>query len=404
MDGDAADLVDAVLAVDRVGRLERPRGERAGHEERLHDRPGLEAVAHDPIAAPVDVALGVVVRVVPGDARQREDLARRGIDDGEGAALRLVGAHRRVELALGHVLDALVDREDDVVALEGLGLLASLEDEAPAPVAQAADLLDLAAQVFVEGELEPVLALRVGRHEPEDGARQLAAGVVAVALAFDGETPDGVGLALRVSQIADRLGLVAGDATLDPREPPARRQLGVDVVRVEGERFGDPGGGVAQRRLLGRVAFDAAEELDGVGAHARDFDAHGERRAVAVVEGAPLRLDVQAALALLLGHVAPLGGVFDLDAPGAGDDAAEGEAHDAAKDPHARADPPSATGVEVLHGSAPFRPTAVGGCATGAASFAAVCGRAGSATIRSGGGGSIPRSVRATISTRSGVL
>src|ERR1019366_2058214 len=136
-------------------------------------------------------------------------------------------------------------------------------------------------------------------------------------------------------------------------------------------------------------------ELDRVRAHARHLDAHGERRAVAIVERAALRLDVQTTLSLLFGHVSPLGRVFDLNAPGARDDPAEGEAHDPAEDPHARTDPPSATGIEVLHGSAPLSPTAAGaGAAVMAPSLAAVCGRAGRATMRSGGGGSIPGSVR----------
>ena len=234
---------------------------------------------------------------------------------------------------------------------------------------------------------------------------ELATRIVAVPFALDRQAVDGVRLALGVAEVADRFGLVAADASLEPHEAPARRELAVDVGRVERERLADARRGVAHRRLLGGVALDGPEQLHGVDADARDLDADGQRRAIAVVDGAALRLDVQAALPLLLGHVAPLGAVLDLDAPGARDDASERETHHAAEDPHARADPPSATGIEVLHGSAPFSPTAAGAGAAGTApSLAAVCGRAGRATMRSGGGGSIPRSVRATISTRSGVL
>jgi hypothetical protein len=344
-------------------------------------------------------------------AREREDLSRAGIDDDERAALRLVGVHRRLDLALGDVLDPLVDGQDDVVSLQRLPLVAAaLEDEAAAPVAQAMDLLDLAAQVLVERELEPVLALRVGGHEPEERAGELAPRIVAMALALDRQTVDGVWLLLGIAEVAHGLRLVAVDAALDPREAMARRELGVEVGRVERERLADARRRVAQSGFLRRVAVDAAEQLHRVDADARDLDADRERCPVAVEDGAPLRLDVQAALALLLGHVPPLGAVLDLDAPGARDDAAEGDAHDAAQDPHAGADPSGAAGVEVSHGGpsrggAPFIPTTGAGSAeadeTGGT---AAMGSAGMATIRSGGGGSMPSSERATISTRSGVL
>ena len=85
----------------------------------------------------------------------------------------------------------------------------------------------------------------------------------------------------------------------------------------------------------------------------------------------------------------------------------ETEAHEAAEQPHADADPAGAAGVEVLHGSpwrgdggAPLRPR-TGGPLSPAAACAGI---AGIATMRSGGGGSMPSRDRATISTRSGVL
>ncbi len=355
--------------------------------------PGSKRSVIGTVAPVVGLALGVVVRVVPGDAREGEDLAREGIDHDEGAALRLVGVHRRVDLALGDVLDPLVDREGDVVALKGLALAAALEDEAAAPVAQAVHLLDLAAQVLVERELEPVLALRVGGHETQQRPGELAAWIIAMALALDRQAMNGVRLALRIAEVAHRLGLVSADATLDPHEAPSRSELGVDLGGVERERFPDARGGVAHGRLLRSVAVHAPQQVRDVDADARDLDAHRERSPIAVVDGAPFRLDVQAALPLLLGHVAPLGAVLDLDTPRARDDGAEREAHDPAEDAHARADPPGTTGVEVLHGSpcregggAPLRPR-TGGPLSPAAACAGI---AGMATIRSGGGGSMP--------------
>ena len=61
----------------------------------------------------------------------------------------------------------------------------------------------------------------VGRDEAEDRPGELAARVVAVPLAFDGEAADGVRLLLRVAEVADGVGLVARDAALDPDEAVA---------------------------------------------------------------------------------------------------------------------------------------------------------------------------------------
>ena len=73
-----------------------------------------------------------------------------------------------------------------------MALARALEDQAPAPVAQAAHVLDFPAQILVEGQLEAVLAETVGCHEPEDGPGELAAGVVPVTLSLDRQAADGV--------------------------------------------------------------------------------------------------------------------------------------------------------------------------------------------------------------------
>ena len=149
MDRHPGDLVDAVLAVDRVGGLERPRRQGTGDQERLHDGAGLEPIGHGAVAARVGIARGVVVWVVTGHAREGEDLPALRVDDDEGAALRLVRAHAASSLSLGDVLDPFVDREDDVVPCEGVGVVGAVENEAPASIAQAVDLFHLPAQVVV---------------------------------------------------------------------------------------------------------------------------------------------------------------------------------------------------------------------------------------------------------------
>ena len=61
-----------------------------------------------------------------------------GIHHHGRSAVGLVGPHRRIELALGRVLDALIDGEVDVVPGERLLVLDALaEEQAARAIAQA---------------------------------------------------------------------------------------------------------------------------------------------------------------------------------------------------------------------------------------------------------------------------
>ena len=169
--------------------------------------------------------LAVVVRVVARARREREDLARVRVDDHDRRALGLVGPLRGVELLLGDVLDALVDGQGDVVALERL-LVARPLAKMSRPLRSRRPFTSSTwpREILVERELEAVLALAVGRDEAEDRPRELAPGVVAVPFSFDREAVDGHGLLLRVAELAHGSRLVARDASLDPDEAlPAAR-------------------------------------------------------------------------------------------------------------------------------------------------------------------------------------
>ena len=294
------------------------------------------------------------------------------------------------------MLDGRVDAEHDVVT--GQRLLVPLrlgEQQATRAVAEPTHLFDAAFQLFIEGELEPVLALAIGRHKSQNGTKKLPSWVVPLALTLDGESTNGAHLLLQIAQIAQRLRLVAADAALDPEKAALGPEPRVELVRVHGE-----GGAQAQRRVLQdrglRVRrLGAVEHLEDVAAHAGDLDAHGQLGAVAIDDGPALRLDVEPALALLFCRLSPRRSVFHLHAVGARHHDAEREPHGRAQHTHADTNPLGALRIEVPHGS----PSPVT-----AASFPSCAAGAGNVMMRSGGAGSIPRSVRAMISTRSGVL
>src|SRR5262249_25255868 len=126
----------------------------------------------------------------------------------------------------------------------------------------------------------------------------------------------------------------------------------------------------------------------------------------AIVDAASLGDHVKPALALLLRHLAPLRAVLQLNAEGAGHDETEAHPHQAAQEPHAHLDPASAAGGEGLHqrsARAPAPGGAPAGLPDGGAVRAGPTARPVIGMIRSAAGGCIPRSVRATTSTRWGV-
>ena len=158
-----------------------------------------------------------------------------------------------------------------------------------------------------------------------------------------------------------------------------------------------------QRRALRVLPSTPLQHLDDVDADARHLDARGERGAVAVVDAAALRLDVEAALALVLRGLLPRRAVLDLHAVRARHEPAEAERHDPAEQAHADPDPLRARGIEVLHGSA-FACGPGSACALALARLGRTLACARIGRCDPAPGGSMPRSVRATISTRSGVL
>src|SRR5262249_19763196 len=161
------------------------------------------------------------------------DLARFGIHHDERRTLRLVRAHRDRELALGNVLDAFVDRQDDVVTGERLLVVRALgEDEATASIAEALHFVATTAKLVGERELEAVFSESVGRDEAEHRTCELATRVVATSFAFDGEALQGLRAAFRIAEIANGLRLFGGHAALQPHESLSLRELREHVVRI----------------------------------------------------------------------------------------------------------------------------------------------------------------------------
>ncbi len=143
VDRDARDLDAAVAAVEDLARLDHLLLQPRGGGDDLEDAARLEGVG-DGAVAPARARVGLVaVRVERRPPGHGEDLAGERLDDDDHARDGLGLGHRAVELALGDVLDRLVEREHDGVAL-GRGPL-GLRDRPAARVGVDDDLRRAAA-------------------------------------------------------------------------------------------------------------------------------------------------------------------------------------------------------------------------------------------------------------------
>src|SRR5690606_23105705 len=156
---------------------------------------------------------------------------------------------------------------------------------------------------------------------------------------------------------------------------------------------------------------DAAEELVGVEADARDLHRHREGAAAPIVDDAALRLDAEPPLSLLLCELTPMGPVHDHQVPARRDHQPQAQAEDAAPHPQAHADPLARLGPDAValgrgrRGGSPAPTHGVLRSATVASSFGSepTSGSVPAGKMRSTLGSSMPSRARPTRSTRSGV-
>jgi hypothetical protein len=172
----------------------------------------------------------------------------------------------------------------------------------------------------------------------------------------------------------------------------------LDLVRVELESACAMRTDASCTMAFWRLGLvDAAQQLDDVRRDARHLDADGERRPVAVVDAPALRLDVKPPLTLVLGGLTPRGAVVDLHAVRAGDDTTQAQRHDSTEDSHAEAHPFRALGGQVPHGPPLHALLGLRGLDGPRSAGPRLCRARGRTTTRSGDGGSMPSSVRATM-------
>ncbi len=134
-------------------------GERGGHDERLDAGSGLENVGGGAIAVQPGLELFAVIGVVGGLIHHGQHFARVDVDDDDGTGLRAVLLHRRLQFAIGEILNAQVDAGDEIAARPGRANALDVLHVAPVQVLNDALGAILAVQQLIVAELEALLAL-----------------------------------------------------------------------------------------------------------------------------------------------------------------------------------------------------------------------------------------------------
>ena len=239
-------------------------------DERLDARARLEDVGGRAIAIARGGNLIAIVRVVRRLVHHREHFARVDVEHDDGAALRLLLLHRRLQLAIREILNPQVDARDQVFAGPRRADALDIFDGAAIAVLDHALLAGLRAEPAVVGELEPFLAdvvVLLGEAEQVAGdfARRIEALILAQQIhAWDLQLRDVRCIARpHVAHQVDELAIeIAGD---DLRQP----------LLVAVERFGET-----------RNLIRGAHHFRRAGPHGVDGRARRQRLAVAVIDAA----------------------------------------------------------------------------------------------------------------------
>ena len=374
----AVPLPDAILAVERLVRIEHPRVEGGSHDEALDGRPGLELVL-DAAVAPQSRIAARLVRIERRIRGEREHRSALHVHHRHPSGGRAGGGDRARQLAFGRELDGGVDRQRHARSRQLGRIGCSLSEDGRA--ARITDRLDgnrLASQQRVQLPFQSLLTAVLPdepEHVPGEGALRIES--LRFVHQLDSVEPQ---------RRHARRGRVV-DAPPQPDEMLVTGEPRLHAGAVHAQDPGEPVGG--------RGAFAHAAESARVREDRVDVLGHGQRRSASIGDRSAPRRPFDLAPGLVARQSREARSVEKLHFGGARDDQgkssekAQRDERQAEPHPPARLPVRAAPGMphetsyleatmEVLEWSAP--PT--------------------STMIRSGGGGPMPRRARARSSIR----
>ena len=243
--------------------------QRRRDDEWLHCRAGLDQVGQGAVAAEGRLDVAARVGVERGLVDHGQHLASLHVQHDHGAGPGAVLADGGLELAVGQVLDAPVDRQGQVTARLRLVQQLDIFHHMAKTVTDDTLLARLARQPVVKGQLQTLLATVVDVGEAQHMRHGLAVGIEAAELALAGHAGDA-----QAKHLGGRVRVhVAAQPDELARGP--RLQLRAQL------------GGVGRQRLRQLVdALVRLQQLARVGPDGVDRRGHRQWLAVAVKDGA----------------------------------------------------------------------------------------------------------------------
>ena len=203
-------------------------GKRRG--KRLHHRAWFEGIGDRPVTQLCAREALAIVRVVGRQVDQRQNLASPGVEDDDAAGLGIMLLDRRLELAVGQVLDFRIERQAHILAvLRRLQRADILDDVAP-PIADHGPAARTPEQARLEGQLDAFEPLVVDAREADDVRSHVAGRIIAAIFLF----------LMHAGQLqpGNPLGGFRRHLPLDENEGLVRRDLAIQFARPHVEQGG----------------------------------------------------------------------------------------------------------------------------------------------------------------------
>ena len=267
-----ADFEKSRRGVDHAAIVILSGGKPRRDEERLDARAGLKDVSGGAVSVGGRDKLLAVIRVVGGLIDHRQDFAGRDVKDDYGSCSGALLANRSLQLPVGKILNAQIDRQHQIPAGPRTSDAVHVLHDAPVAILDDALGAIFAREPMIERKLKTLLPRVINIGEAQDMAGHFAGGKVAPIFARQVHARNlerAYLLGLGGLQVARKIEKFAVEIA---RDPPR------ELLAVELQSRGEPRNLIRRKRKLTRI-----------GPHRIHRCADRKRLAIAVDDGTAMR-------------------------------------------------------------------------------------------------------------------
>src|ERR1700723_1719899 len=192
-----ADLEESWRGVHDAVRVVLPGGQRSGHDEGFDAGARLENIGRGAVAIQRGLELIPVVGVVRWLVHHRQHFTGIDVDDHDGARVRAVFGHRRLQFPVSQILYPQVDAGGEIAARPRRADAFDIFNVPAVRVLYDTFRTVFAVQQLIEAKLQAFLALIIDGGESHDMPRHLARGGVTTVLAQQGHAGNSQGFDVR---------------------------------------------------------------------------------------------------------------------------------------------------------------------------------------------------------------